>query len=261
MGNIPIYEIYGMSESTGPETISLPTRPDGRIGYRTGSCGPRTPGFELKIDSPDKDGNGEICFRGRHIMMGYMHNANATAETIDAEGWLHSGDVGRVDQDDFLWITGRIKELIITAGGENIAPVPIEDNIKLALPFISNAVVIGDKKKFLSVLLTLKVDMDMDTGLATNALSGPCKTALAEVGITDVETVEDVLANPSLDEIVTAGLEAANEKAVSRAQMIRKHAFLNNDFGVGSGELTATMKLKRSVVASKYAEVIDEIYA
>merc|ERR1711916_369501 len=172
---------------------------------------------------------GEITTRGRQIMMGYMYNDEKTAQAFTEDGYLRTGDVGKVDEDGFL--------------------------------FITNAVVIGDKKKFLSVLLTLKVDMDMDTGLATNALSGPCKTALAEVGITDVETVEDVLANPSLDEIVTAGLEAANEKAVSRAQMIRKHAFLNNDFGVGSGELTATMKLKRSVVASKYAEVIDEIYA
>ena len=253
--DLPIMEVYGMSETAGLITVSRP------VHYRTGSCGVTMPGTEMKLKDPDAEGNGEITTRGRQIMMGYMYNEEKTAQAFTEDGYLRTGDVGKVDEDGFLFITGRIKELIITAGGENVAPVPIEDNIKLALPFISNAVVIGDKKKFLSVLLTLKVDMDMDTGLATNALSGPCKTALAEVGITDVETVEDVLANPSLDEIVTAGLEAANEKAVSRAQMIRKHAFLNNDFGVGSGELTATMKLKRSVVASKYAEVIDEIYA
>ena len=116
-----------MSECTGPQTVS---RSNMRL---VGTCGPSLPGCELKIDhepSRDKAGEGEICFRGRHIMSGYLRNEAKTQEAIDADGWLHSGDVGRLDEDGLLHITGRIKELIITAGGENIAPVPIENRLK-----------------------------------------------------------------------------------------------------------------------------------
>jgi len=140
--NIPIFEIYGMSESSGPETLCVPE------SLRTGSCGQVFPGAEIKLDQPNKDGNGEICFRGRHVFMGYMRDAKSTAEAIDDDGWLHSGDIGALDADGFLHITGRIKELIITAGGENIPPVLIEDEIKKELcKVISNVMVIGDRKK------------------------------------------------------------------------------------------------------------------
>ena len=116
--------------------------------YKVGSCGPPMPGVELKIDHEegrDAPGEGEICFRGRHIMLGYMKNEEKSREAIDDDGWLHSGDVGRIDSDGFLFITGRIKELIITAGGENIAPVPVESAIKRHLPAISNAMMVGDQ--------------------------------------------------------------------------------------------------------------------
>lgn len=104
-----------------------------------------------------KDGVGEICLWGRHVFMGYLESEDATVEAIDEEGWLHSGDLGRMDNQGFLFITGRIKEIIITAGGENVAPIPIENLVKEKIPIISNAMLVGDKAKFLSVLLTLKV--------------------------------------------------------------------------------------------------------
>merc|ERR1719421_1190822 len=113
--------------------------------------------------------------------MGYMHNANATAETIDAEGWLHSGDVGRVDENDFLWITGRIKELIITAGGENIAPVPIEDIMKEEVKCISNCMAIGDRRKFMSMVITLRCNPNPD-GTVSNALTGAALDFAAAAG-------------------------------------------------------------------------------
>eukprot|EP00116_Pleurobrachia_bachei_P009705 sb/3469967/ len=119
--DIPVYEIYGMSECSGPQTLSF----DGQ--HKTGSAGKSIPGSEIKIVNGDREGNGEICYRGRHIFMGYMHDEEQTSTTIDKDGWLHSGDIGKLDKNNFLTITGRIKEIIITAGGENIAPIPIED--------------------------------------------------------------------------------------------------------------------------------------
>jgi long-chain-fatty-acid--CoA ligase ACSBG len=127
--------------------------------------------MELKIMNPDKNGEGEICMRGRHIMMGYLKNDKATRETLDPEGYLHSGDLGIITDKGFLKITGRIKELIITAGGENVAPVPIEDNFKDAAPYVSNVMVIGDDKRFLSALVTFKVDVDPKTAIPSKNLT------------------------------------------------------------------------------------------
>ncbi|RVE73517.1 hypothetical protein OJAV_G00032050 [Oryzias javanicus] len=156
--DIPVYELYGMSECTGPHTIS---RPD---AFKLTSCGKEIPGCTTKLDNPDEEGNGEICFWGRHIFMGYISAPDKTEEVLDAEGWLHSGDLGKRDEHGFLYITGRIKELIITAGGENIPPVPIEDAVKEAVPLLSNAMLIGDKRKFLSMFVTIKVKIrDVDS--------------------------------------------------------------------------------------------------
>lgn len=127
--------------------------------------------METKLDNKDKDGNGEICMKGRHVFMGYLYNPDATANTIDGEGYLHSGDLGKVDSDGFLKITGRIKELIITAGGENIPPVLLEDGIKAECAAISNAVVLGDKQKYLAALLTLKSEPDKE-GQPTDTFAG-----------------------------------------------------------------------------------------
>lgn len=120
----------------------------------------KLPGIDLKIDNPDQAGHGEVCMRGRNIFMGYFKNAKATLETFDKDGFLHSGDIGFIE-DEHLEITGRIKELIITAGGENIAPLIIEMQFKELCPFCSNIMVIGDNRKFLSALLTLKVEEDL----------------------------------------------------------------------------------------------------
>ena len=137
--DIPILGAYGMSETTGTGCLSPPER------YNQKSTGKTLPGAEIKLDNPDEKGQGEICFRGRHVMLGYLKNEAATRETIDNQGYLHSGDLGKFDENGFLFITGRIKELIITAGGENVAPVNIEDNFKEACPICSNIMVIGEQ--------------------------------------------------------------------------------------------------------------------
>lgn len=150
--DITLLEIYGMSESSGPHTSGVDT------AFNLGSAGRSIPGAETVIDKPDAEGNGEVCMRGRNVAMGYLLKEETTDETIDDQGWLHSGDIGKLD-DGYLFITGRLKELIITAGGENIPPVMVEDQLKSELPCISNAMLIGDKRKFLSILLTLKVSL------------------------------------------------------------------------------------------------------
>lgn len=150
---IIIAEAYGLSESSGPHSMGVTSK--GIV--RFGSIGHPLTGLGSKLVRTTADGEGELCIGGRHVMMGYLHREDKTREALDDDGWFHTGDLSRVDEDGYIFITGRIKELIITAGGENVAPVPIEDNIKKALPCLSNAMVIGDKLKFLSVLISFKV--------------------------------------------------------------------------------------------------------
>ena len=251
---INIVEVYGMSENTGPQTCGKPEY------FKTGTCGTKLPGVELKIDHDpkrDKPGEGEVCFRGRHVMMGYMHDPAKTAESIDEDGWLHSGDVGRVDPDtNLLSITGRIKELIITAGGENIAPVPIEDKIKSLLPGISNVMMVGDKKKYNTCLITLRQVPDLATeGGFTDELFGNS----LEVSPAS-KTVTAAKADPTWTAYIQKGIDEYNKVAVSNAQKIQKFTILDADFSVPGGELTATQKLKRAVVDKKYAAAIAAMY-
>lgn len=130
------------------------------------------------IANPDENGEGEICMRGRNIMMGYLKNDEATKGTIDKNGYCHSGDRGKVDSDGFLKITGRIKELIITAGGENIAPVPVEDNFKLICAACSNIMMIGEQQRFMASLITFKVDIDPKSGVPSRNLTAEAKSDL-----------------------------------------------------------------------------------
>lgn len=253
--NIPLLELYGMSECTGCATISLP----GMV--RTTAVGTCLPHVEISILNQEEDGSGEICMRGRFVLMGYLENMAKTEECIDKEGWLHSGDIGRFDEDGFLYITGRIKELIITAGGENIAPVPIEDNIKAELPFISNAMVIGDKKKFLSVVLTPKIEMDPETGAPTRQLAAATKSFCEQLGIevSDVSQIAPVVPE-AIDQAINAGINKANDRATSRASKVQKYTLLPTDFSIDGGELGPTLKLRRPHVTKKFKETIDSIY-
>eukprot|EP01135_Chromosphaera_perkinsii_P010621 Nk52_evm21s2192 gene=Nk52_evmTU21s2192 len=251
--NIRILEFYGMSECTGPQTMQLPG------DYHAGS--PSMPGTEIKIANPDEEGNGEICFRGRHIFMGYLNNKEKTEESIDEEGWLHSGDIGKLEKangHEYLFITGRLKELIITAGGENIPPILIENAIKEELHVLSNCFLIGDKRKFLSVLLTLKTDIDQD-GNPTDKLNPTALNCLKSAGI-EATTVKEAIEHPEFKKHIQSGIDRANEKATSRAQKVQKWEMLTEDFSIAGGELTPTMKVKRPIVLKKYSEVVEQFY-
>ncbi|XP_051776258.1 long-chain-fatty-acid--CoA ligase ACSBG1 isoform X2 [Erpetoichthys calabaricus] len=253
--NITLYEAYGMSESTGPHFMSGPKV------YKLHSCGRVVPGCKFKIANKDEDGNGEVCLWGRNVFMGYLNLEEKTLEALDEDGWLHSGDLGRADEDGFLSITGRIKELIITAGGENVAPVPIEDAVKKELPLLSNVMLIGDKKKFLSMLLTLKCVYDMDTMEPTDDLNLEALEFCHQVG-SQATKVSEIIRDkdPKVQEAIQAGIDRVNLKATSNAQRIQKWIILERDFSIAGGELGPTMKLKRPAVLHLYKNVINSFY-
>ncbi|XP_056233184.1 long-chain-fatty-acid--CoA ligase ACSBG2-like isoform X2 [Seriola aureovittata] len=252
--NMPLMELYGMSESSGPHTVSV------NSSYQMSSCGKVMPGCKTKLENPDKEGNGEICFWGRNVFMGYLNMPDKTTEALDQDGWLHSGDLGRNDQQEFLYITGRIKELIITAGGENIPPVPIEDALKAEVPIISNSMLLGDKLKFLSMLLTLKCVVD-DNGDPTDELSPEALDFCQQHGVTATK-VSEIIANkePAIYNAIQEGVERVNAKATSNAQKVQKWVIVERDFSVGGGELGPTMKLRRPIVVKMYQEKINEMY-
>lgn len=256
--NIPIFEVYGMSESSGPHAVAVPQ------SFYITSVGKEFPGATTLLGDCDKEGNGEICMGGRHVFMGYLNMEDKTREAIDADGWLHSGDIGKKDGRGFLFITGRIKELIITAGGENIPPVLIEDKVKECLPCISNCMLVGDKRKFLTMLLTIKTEVDPDTMEPKDRLTPAAVDWCRSVG-SQSKSVSEIVGGGRQDvavfKAIQAGIDAANGKAASRAQCIQKWSVLPRDFSVPGGELGPTLKLKRQVVLQEYDKTIESFYA
>lgn len=255
--DIPLLECYGMSETGGPHTGNRPGH------HRLGSIGPSINGCRTQIFNADKDGEGEIIMSSRNIMMGYLFNEEKTKEAIDSEGWIHSGDLGMELSDGYFKVTGRLKELIITAGGENVAPIPIEDTIKKELPCVSNAMVIGDRRKFLSCLLTLKVEIDTDTMEPKDELSSAAKDWCKGAGATVTLLSEVLTPGFSHEKIMRAiqdGIDKVNAQAVSNAQKIQKWTILPTDFSLPGDELGPTLKLKRHTVLKKYAPYIESLY-
>ncbi|XP_061451471.1 long-chain-fatty-acid--CoA ligase ACSBG1 isoform X2 [Rhineura floridana] len=253
--NIPLYEAYGMSETTGPHCMSGPTI------YRRYSCGKAVPGCKVKLMNEDEHGNGEICFWGRTVFMGYLNMEDKTREAVDEDGWLHSGDLGKIDRDGFLYVTGRIKEIIITAGGENIPPVPLEDAVKRELPVVSNAMLIGDQKKFLSMLLTLKCAMDPETSEPTDSLTQEAREFCQKVGSKAPNASEIVrIKDQAVYRAIQEGIDRVNLHAITNVQRIQKWAVLEKDFSISGGEFGPTMKLKRQAVVEKYKDEIDSFY-
>ena len=232
---IPITEVYGMSECTGPGTNSLPEP----FKYETGWAGSPVAGTEIKIAD-----DGEVLMRGRHVFKGYFKNEAATNETIDEDGWLHSGDIGIIDERGFLKITDRKKELIITAGGENIPPQVLEGKLK-AIPVLSQAVVIGDKRKYLTALFTL--DPEKIAQVAAAETDSPARDSAAASKCEKFNAYIQI----KVDEI---------NKTLARVQTIKKFTILPHEFSIEGEELTPTMKLKRRIVNEKYTNEIESMY-
>jgi long-subunit acyl-CoA synthetase (AMP-forming) len=230
---IPILEVYGQSECTGPTTISTPDR------FRTGSTGWVIPGTEIKIVE-----DGEIWMRGPHVFLGYYKDPEATDRALDPEGWLHSGDVGHLDEDGFLYVTDRKKELIVTSGGKNIAPQPIEGQLR-TIQGVAHAVVIGDRRKFLTALITLEPET------ITTALNRAGSPERDEEGARRCEIFRAYL---------DRAIDSVNQ-SLARYETIKRFAILPEGLTIDGGELTPTMKVKRRIVHSKYGDVIENLYA
>lgn len=229
---LPVYEGYGLTETSPVLTANRP----GKV--RLGTVGQAVAGTEIRIDP-----NGEIVVRGPQIMQGYWKRQDATAECLDADGWLHTGDVGAIDSDGFLRITDRIKNIIVTAGGKNIAPQPIENEIALS-PYIAQVVMLGDKRSFPTLLIVPDFD-----NLATWARN-------EGVPFTDQRSLATEPRVRALLEKETFG----RLKGLARYEMPKKIAVVPSEFSVDTGELTPSLKVKRRVVELKYSELIEEMY-
>lgn len=243
--SIVIYNNYGLSESTGPQFTNFISDID--------TVGTTLPGTESKIFDKDQNGIGEICFRGRNRFMGYWKNEEETREAIDNNGFLHSGDQGYINKEGNLIITGRIKELLVTAGGENVAPLPIEEAFKDICKICSNIIVIGDLRKYLSAFITLKTDEEGRFLIEVQSF-------LKEIG-SEAKDIIEAIACSKIKGFIESCLNTVNSKAVSRAQIIKKYKLLTHDFSIETGELTPTLKVKRKFITQKYAKEIEIMYS
>ena len=231
---LTIYEGYGLTETTAAITVNQ-VQPG---GLKVGTVGKLVPGNALRV-AADK----ELLVRGGVVFSGYWHNEQATEEAF-ADGWFKTGDLGAIDEDGFLTITGRKKELIVTAGGKNVAPAMLEDQLR-SHPLISQALVVGDAKPFIGALITI----DPEAFVGWKERNG--KPANASVG--------DLATDPDLTAEIETAVKQAN-LTVSHAESIRKFRILPVDFTEDTGELTPTLKVKRNVVAEKFASDIEAIY-
>lgn len=254
--NMPIFEAYGMTESSGVHSLTSQ-----HINMHSlESVGKCLQGAETKIYNQGGNQEGEICIRGRHVFMGYLNDNVKTFETIDDDGWLHTGDVGRMDEIGLIYVTGRLKEIVITSGGENIPAARIENLIKLECSAISNALLVGDKRKFLTMLVTLKTEMDEDGMPRDELASETCKwlnaMSLNYTKLSEIFEMPDVKITQALQQVI----DRVNAKAISNPQIIQKFAILPHDFSIPTNELTATLKVKRHVVLEKYENLINKFY-
>jgi len=228
---ITILEGYGLTETTAGATLNITQN------LRVGSVGRPIPGTSIKIAD-----DGEVLIKGAIVMRGYWQNDVANQEVFDGQ-WFRSGDLGKLDDEGFLYITGRKKELIVTAGGKNVAPAVLEDRLR-AHPLVSQCMVVGDNQPFIASLITIDADM-LKGWIASNNKTGA--------------TIETLVNDPDLHAVIQTAVDEAN-KAVSKAESIRKFTILAKDFSIANGEMTAKLSLKRHVIAEHYAAEITALF-
>ncbi len=229
---VTILEGYGLTETTAGATLNLTG------AHRVGSVGRPIPGTSIKIAE-----DGEVLIRGAIVMRGYWQNDAANAEAFDSQGWFQTGDLGKLDDEGFLYIVGRKKELIVTAGGKNVAPAVLEDRLR-AHPLVSQCLVVGDNQPFIAALVT--IDQDSLKGWVTNHKKEGASMA-------------DLANDPDLIAVIQTAVDDAN-KAVSKAESIRKFTILTTDFTIAGGHLTQKLSIKRHVVAKEFAKEIDQLF-
>ena len=228
---VNLIEGYGQTEGTGVTCAS-------RTGkLKIGTVGPPIPGVEVKIAE-----DGEILVKGGNVFKGYFKNPEATAETIK-DGWLYSGDVGKLDEDGFLTITDRKKDIIVTAGGKNITPQFIENKLKFS-PYINDAVVIGDKRKFLSCLIMIDED---------NVVK------YAQDNKVQFSTYRDLTQSPEINELIMTEVNKVNS-SLSRVEQVKKFTIIPKKLYEEDGEVTPTMKIKRKFINEAFSDLIEAMY-
>ena len=225
-------EGYGLTETTAGTSLNTPTE------TRVGSVGRPFPGTSVEIAD-----DGEVMIKGGQIFSGYWKNEPATKEALEPDGWFHSGDIGEIDDDGYVYITGRKKELIVTAGGKNVAPAVLEDRIR-ANSLISQVMVVGDAQPFIAALVTIDEE------------SLPVWATANDKESSDLS---DLIDDPDLNEAVQAAIDEGNQ-AVSKAEAIKAYRILPEDLTIEGGELTPTLKVRRAIVAKKYEGVLTDIY-
>ncbi|HEY6596143.1 MAG TPA: AMP-dependent synthetase/ligase [Asanoa sp.] len=230
---VTIYEGYGLTETSPAIAVNLVH------AIRIGTVGRPLPGVTIRVAD-----DGEVLVKGDQVFRGYWNNADATADVIDAQGWFHSGDLGELDDDGYLRITGRKKELIVTAGGKNVAPAVLEDTVRAHF-LVSHAVVVGDRKPFVGALVTIDEEA--------------WPRWLADAGLPAGSSVADLREDEKLRAEIQKAVDGAN-KAVSHAEAIKVFRVLPADFTEATGELTPSLKVKRGFVHKTYADEIDAIY-
>jgi long-chain acyl-CoA synthetase len=231
--DILILEAYGLTENSAGATSNRPER------YKFGTVGQPLKGVEIKIAE-----DGEILIRGRNIMSGYYNLPEATEEALGADGWLHSGDVGQLDADGFLTITDRKKDILVTAGGKNIAPQNVENMLKASCPYISQVVMLGDRRPFCVALITINEDT---TGKWAR-----------EQGI-DYKDYADLASRPEVKQLIRGALDAVNAQLASY-ESIKDFHLLDHDLSQATGELTPKMSIKRKVVEARHRDILEGFY-
>ena len=229
---ITVLEGYGLTETTAGATLNLSS------ALRVGSVGKPIPGTSVKIAE-----DGEVLLRGPIVMRGYWQNDAANAEVFDADRWFKTGDLGKLDEDGFLFIVGRKKELIVTAGGKNVAPAVLEDRLR-SHPLVSQCVVVGDARPFIGALITIDQD-SLKSWVVANKKEGA--------------SMADLAVDSQLLSVIQTAVDEAN-KAVSKAESIRKFRILTTDFTIAGGQLTAKLSIKRHVIAQEFASEIEALY-
>jgi long-chain acyl-CoA synthetase len=229
---VPVFEGYGMTE-----TSTMATSNNAVSGYRIGSVGKPAPGCSVRIAE-----DGEIMIKGPNIFQGYYKDDAATAETLDRDGWLHTGDLGMIDDDGFVFITGRKKDIIITAGGKNLTPANFENHMKQNR-WISQAVMYGDRRPYPVAIFTL--DDEERPALA------------AQLGIEDDA---QLYADPKVTDLIQSVVDDVNSK-FAKVEQVKKFRILPHDLTIESGDLTPSLKVKRNVVHEKYEDTYDSMYS
>jgi len=230
---VTILEGYGLTETTAGATLNL------MGAHRVGSVGKPIPGTSVKIAE-----DGEVLIRGPIVMQGYWQNDAANEEVFDGERWFKSGDLGKLDDEGFLYIVGRKKEIIVTAGGKNVAPAVLEDRLR-SHPLVSQCMVVGDNQPFIAALVTIDPDA-LKAWVANHKKDGA--------------SINDLINDPDLIAVIQTAVDEAN-KAVSKAESIRKFTILPVDFTIAGGHLTAKLSVKRHVVAKEFAQEIDALFS